>query len=142
LLCGGGRIACSLGGWNRLADWLISRSWNRCRGRSRPTAAYPQAKICQNVPELAREATAVFLAVHPLQVFSAAASLAGELSADTLIVSLAPKVTMRELSELLPDNRLLARFLPMLVLIGQDFPLAHVRWDQHSRPGCQLVAIL
>lgn len=110
---GGGRVTRILaGGWKRaglsLANVVVH-----------DPNADAVAALARLHPELRagdlREAAAcsiLFLAVHPPAMGAALGGLAGALSADTLVVSLAPKFTLAKLAEALGGHRLLARVIP------------------------------
>ncbi len=102
------------------------------------TRLYPQVHLCQDSTALPPEVSVVFLAVHPPQVLPAAESLASHVTAETLIVSLAPKITLAQLAAKLPATTRVARCLPnAAAMIGQGFnPLSSGdHWDQpaHAR---------
>lgn len=69
-------------------------------------------------------------------MLSAAESISSHLAADTLVVLLAPKVTLTQLTARLPANAFVARFLPNAAsLIAKGFnPLVFGgNWDQPAR---------
>lgn len=102
----------------------------------RLTKLYPQARVCTDRVELVRDVSVVFLAVHPPHIVQAADSLSSSLPADTLVISLAPKVTLAQLANHLPRSACIARILPNAAsLIGKGFnPLVlGGNWEQPTR---------
>ena len=136
---GGGRIArILLAGWNRVGrlpqEFVVVEP--DPVAAERLTNLYPQARLCRNPAEHVRDATVVFLAVHPPQVLSSAETISSYLADNTLVVSLAPKVTIAQLTARLPANCCVARVLPNAAsLIGKGFnPFAlGGNWDQPAR---------
>ena len=124
---GGGRVTrILLGGWRRAG-----------RSPARVVVAEPNAAVSSSLlaqyPEFvagnsraAAEQSILFLAVHPPALAAVLAELRGAIPADTLVVSLAPKVTLARLAEGLGGHARLARVIPNAPsLIGAGYnPLA------------------
>lgn len=111
---GAGRIArIMLGGW-QLADAMpaevaIADPNNEAVASLRHQ--FP-AITTMSVQELASRSRWMFLAVHPPQIGAVLAEIRESLGANTIVVSLAPKVTLATLSEGLGGHTQVARLIP------------------------------
>jgi pyrroline-5-carboxylate reductase len=122
---GAGRVASILlGGWARAdaspAQVVVSD------GDAAVLAAlcekYPRVRsACTNVSEAAGQ-DVVFLALHPPAVPGVAAHVAKALGGSTVLVSLAPKLTIARLSELLGGFARIARLIPNAAsIVGRGY---------------------
>ena len=111
---GGGRIT-----------WLLLESLNR-KGAlpAKVTVSDPDPEalrklesiagsmVCTSDNEIAAKSDVVFLAVHPPVLNQVASQIANHLTDNAVVVSLAPKVRMKSLTEWLGGFELLARMIP------------------------------
>lgn len=121
---GGGRVTrIFLEGWTR-AQRLpasITVSDPNAETRARLKARFPAITSAAD-NTLAAAQNIAFLAVHPPAMAEAAATIKGALTAETLVVSLAPKFTVAKLRELLGGFGRIARVIPNAPsLIGQGY---------------------
>lgn len=75
-------------------------------------ADYPQIEISNTDIRLAAASDWVFIALHPPVVLETLSSIKIFLKKDSLIISLAPKITISKLKAVLPDSVQLARMNP------------------------------
>ncbi|MCO6043931.1 NAD(P)-binding domain-containing protein [Aeoliella sp. ICT_H6.2] len=126
---GGGRIArILLGGWHCVGKQLsqvVVCEPDKAAFATLQSAA-PYGTLVQGTAAQAAQQPIVFLAVHPPQVADVASSVAGALGTDTIVVSLAPKVTISKLQDVLGGFERLARLIPNAPsLVGNGFnPIA------------------
>jgi len=124
---GGGRVTrIMLTGWDR-ADALptsIVVSDADAESLSKLVAAFPTLARGENA--LAGAQDIVFLAVHPPVIGDVLAEVKGTLRADTILVSLAPKLTISKLSDMLGRFTRIARVIPNAPsIVGKGFnPIA------------------
>ena len=110
---GGGRVTrIFLEGWQRQSSLPTKIIVSDCN-------AGTLAKLKSRFPMLetgagqnAAEQDIVFLAVHPPVMAEVVAGIKGDLKPDALVVSLAPKFTLAQLSSLLGGHARLARVIP------------------------------
>lgn len=128
-LIGGGRVARILvGGWQRAGvevSQVVACEPDDVAFAALETIA-PGVALRRGAASEAARQSVVFLAVHPPTMSEAAASIAGQLHETTIVVSLAPKFTLRKLHDLLGGFARLARMIPNAPsLIGRGFnPIA------------------
>jgi pyrroline-5-carboxylate reductase len=112
---GGGRVVrIFLEGW-RLAQKMPAKVVvSDCNAEPlvKLKARFPEIEVALGGNGLSTAQDIVFLAVHPPAMAEVATSIRGRLEADAIIVSLAPKVTMARLSELLGGFSRVARVIP------------------------------
>lgn len=112
---GGGRIARILiSGWRQagvLPPDIVVCDPN-AEASAKLSAEFPFLRISAEGNRLAAAQALVFLAVHPPAMGAVLAELRGELSPDTLVISLAPKFTLAKLAEMLGGHTRLARIIP------------------------------
>lgn len=111
---GAGRIArIFLEGWKRANAQPASIAVSDCNAE---TLATTQARFPWISPATESRAVAkqdiVFLAVHPPAMAEVAAGIKGSFKPETLVVSLAPKLTLAKLTELLGGFTRVARVIP------------------------------
>jgi len=112
---GGGRIArIILGGWQRAgltpAEVVVSEPNADALGKLKRQHA--TVRTTPDAPWLLGQMEVVFVAVHPPAVADALKPLAGHLRADTVVVSLAPKVSIARLAAALDGFSRIARTIP------------------------------
>lgn len=112
---GGGRVTrIFLKGWMRSAYWparvVVSDTAREALGAV--SAAAPQAlsALGDNLAPAGQQV--VFLALHPPALRGVLAELRGRLSASALVVSLAPKLTVADISAALGASARVARVIP------------------------------
>ncbi len=127
---GGGRVArILLGGWRRagveVAQVVVCEPDDAAFAALEK--AVPGVALRRGDASEAAKQSVVFLAVHPPKLAEASASVAGHLSDDAIVVSLAPKFTLGKLQEMLGGFSRLARLIPNAPsLIGRGFnPIAY-----------------
>lgn len=122
---GGGRIArIILGGWQRAgftpAEVVVSEP--NAQSLEKLRAIYPAVRNTPDAPWLLGQMECVIVAVHPPAVADALRPLAGHLRPDAVVLSLAPKVTLSRLSELLGGFAGVARAIPNAPsLVGEGY---------------------
>ncbi|MAT69845.1 MAG: pyrroline-5-carboxylate reductase [Planctomycetaceae bacterium] len=114
-LIGGGRAArILLGGWQcagvELPQAVVCETDDATFAAL--VAAAPEMAVVRGDAGQAAQQAVVVLAVHPPQVAEAAGSIAGQLDAEAIVVSLAPKVTLAKLQDLLGGFNRVARVIP------------------------------
>jgi pyrroline-5-carboxylate reductase len=72
----------------------------------------PEAIACRTDNQAVANSDLIFLAVHPPVLSQVAEDLSGSISEQTIVISLAPVVTMRNLSVLLGGSSRLVRMIP------------------------------
>jgi pyrroline-5-carboxylate reductase len=125
---GGGRIVrILLEGWQRAGcmpvEVVVHDS--NLEIANRLHARFPAIRVTPD-PWLVGHMNRIFVAVHPPAVLDVLRPLAGKLSADAVVVSLAPKVKLAQLSEALGQFVRIARSIPNAAsLLGVGFnPIA------------------
>ena len=73
---------------------------------------FPETEIAPNNNQMAASQDTVFLAVHPPAVGEVLAEIKSRLRSDAVLVSLAPKLTIAKLSELLGGFKRIVRMIP------------------------------
>lgn len=136
---GGGRIVrILLAGWKR-ANFPVDNVAVLEPDESvaqRLQASFPQVRLCDNVSSLMANASALILAVHPPQVLPTLESAASLLPSGTLVISLAPKITLAQMAARLPTHCPCCRVLPNAPsLVDQGFnPIAFAEgWSDADR---------
>jgi pyrroline-5-carboxylate reductase len=126
---GGGRVArILLGGWRHagveLSDVVVTEPDDAAFAALE--AAVPAIPLVRRGAAEVAQQSLVLLAVHPPKLLEAAASFAGALASKTIVVSLAPKITLQNLQEALGEFARLARLIPNAPsLVGRGFnPIA------------------
>lgn len=112
---GGGRVTrILLAGWNRGGALPARLTVSDCNveALARLKAQFPGIKATPGNSAEAASQDIVFLAVHPPVMAEVAAGIKGSLRRDALVVSLAPKLTIAKLTELLGGFARLARVIP------------------------------
>lgn len=124
---GGGRVTRILaGGWKRAGLSLARVVVHDSNADAMTALARLHPEVRTGDLRTATACSILFLAVHPPAMNAVLAGLKGAVSADTLVVSLAPKFTLAKLAEGLGGHRLLARVIPNAPsLIGAGYnPMA------------------
>ncbi len=122
---GGGRIArIILGGWRRAglapAEVVISEPDGGVLDSLKQQ--FGGVRSTPDAPWLLGQMEVVFVAVHPPAVADALKPLSGHLRPDTVVVSLAPKVTVARLATMLGGFSRIARSIPNAPsLVGAGF---------------------
>lgn len=126
---GGGRVArIILGGWQQAgalpADIVISDP--NAETLARLATDFPTINSVPDGNQQAAAQSVVVLALHPSAMLATLATLRGSVSADTVVISLAPKITLTMLAESLGGHTKLARVIPNAPsIIGAGYnPLA------------------
>lgn len=126
---GGGRVARILiGGWakcKKLPRDIVVSDPNECV-LARLKESCPPVHIMPNGNERAASQDIVFLAVHPPAIADAMANAKTAIRPDAVLVSLAPKLTVSRLSEMLDGFERIARVIPNAPsIVGAGFnPIA------------------
>jgi pyrroline-5-carboxylate reductase len=122
---GGGRVARILaGGWRHAGTTLsqIIVCEPNDAAFAALEAATPGVPLKRGEAMEAARQSVVFLAVHPPQLAEAADSIAGQLSGNAFVLSLAPKITLAKLQNMLGGFERLARLIPNAPsLVGRGF---------------------
>jgi pyrroline-5-carboxylate reductase len=112
---GGGRVArIFLSGWkqaNVLPNNIVVSDPN-AETLAKLKTDFPGITAASGDNGQAAAQSVVFLAVHPPVMMTTLAELRGNISRETLVVSLAPKITLVKLSEGLGGHERLARMIP------------------------------
>lgn len=143
---GGGRIVrIMLGGWRNagcLPDDLAIVEPDAGIAQQLQ-AAFPSIRLCGGLSDAVQNATIVFLAVHPPQLLSMAENVAPLLRPGTLVVSLAPKITLVQLDAYLPKNCPRCRVLPNApAIFGQGFNPIAVAEGWHEADQTRIEALM
>ncbi len=112
---GGGRITrIFLEGWTRAKELPARVVVSDCNAESlaRLKARFPMVETAPGNSAAAAAQDIVFLAVHPPVLGEVAAWMKGSLRPEAVVVSLAPKITIAKLIELLGGFARLARVIP------------------------------
>jgi len=122
---GGGRVTrIFLGGWKKagaLPNNIVVSDPN-AETLDKLKAGFSAIEIAPTDNRKAAAQSLVFLAVHPPAMTGALADIRGAVSADAVVVSLAPKFTLAKLAEGLGGHQRLARMIPNAPsVIGQGF---------------------
>lgn len=126
---GGGRVArILLGGWSKAGELPteIVASDPEAKSLERLTDAFPNVCSVGNDNAATAGQDVVFLAVHPPVVGEVLASIKNSLKPNAILVSLAPKLTIDRLSNMLDGFTRIARLIPNApTIVGKGFnPIA------------------
>jgi pyrroline-5-carboxylate reductase len=122
---GGGRITrVLLEGWRRAGrppgDVVVSDT--DAGALERLSAAFPEVVAARDDNERAARQDVTFLAVHPPAMSAVVGALRGRTGTATIIVSLAPKLSISDLNDLLGGFDRLARVIPNAAsMVGAGF---------------------
>jgi pyrroline-5-carboxylate reductase len=122
---GGGRVVrIILGGWRRAGvfppEVIVSEPGVDAAEKLK--SCFPEARITADLPGLLGQVKHVFVAVHPPAVPDALTALAGKLRPDSMVVSLAPKVSIARLASLLGGFERIVRTIPNAAsLVGAGY---------------------
>ena len=112
---GGGRVTrIFLGGWKRLGSLPADITVSDCNADTlnKLKAEFPGITPAPGNTRAAAAQDVVVLAIHPPVMAEVAASIKGILRPNAIVVSLAPKVTLAKLTELLGGFQRIARMIP------------------------------
>jgi pyrroline-5-carboxylate reductase len=112
---GGGRIArVILEGWRRSGTWPGRVVVSDCEARAVMVvrSAFPSVEAVLGDNGRAAAERVVFLAVHPPAMKAVLGELRGRIASGSLVVSLAPKLTIAEIATALGGSARVARVIP------------------------------